>query len=150
MNLKMGRASGRLGHVLADRGSDAEILVNRKPGFRRTNPALHLHLDALLVDRSNNPVEVVERLAVFQRTIVAQRRFEGNLGADTDMLVEHQVSAKPHKDTLQAGVSETSRGCGAGDALAECRFIDAASVRPGAGRSETQIQIEGGLRGGKR
>src|SRR6516165_287899 len=107
MDLKMGSASCRLGHALADRGPDAETLVNRKPSFRCANPALHLHLDALLVDRSNNPVDVVERLAVFERTIVAQGRFEGNLGADTDMLVEHQVSAKPHKQTVQARVGET-------------------------------------------
>src|SRR5262249_37041994 len=93
MHLEMVSVPYRLGHVGTNSGSHARILCEGKTSSGASNSALQLQLHTLFIYGRVDAVEIVECLAVLQRTIVALGRLQIDFSADTEMLPEHYVAA---------------------------------------------------------
>src|SRR5579872_3038905 len=144
--LRVGRTNSRT-HAL--------VAAEAESRARAANSALHLQLNPLLVDREENPVEIVESLAILQRTVIARGRLEIHLRPDAEALLKDHIAAQSEKKPTQRGVGQASGTEDTGRTGAEIiRGVEvafnAASVRPGPGGPKAEVHIEGALRAGNR
>jgi len=101
VDLKMIGGSYRQRLRRAHSGADATTLVQGKAGPCAANATQQLQHYALLHDRRVNAVNVIEHLAVLERTIIASGGLYIGLETRAEMLVEHDVSAEPEKESAQ-------------------------------------------------
>src|SRR5215472_6212538 len=89
VHLKMAGVTDPLSLRGAQRHPHATGLRQREAGPRAAYSALQLQLDALLVYRRKDAVDIVKSLAILQRAVVLPRRLKADLCPDAVAFREH-------------------------------------------------------------
>jgi hypothetical protein len=149
VDLEVIRIPNGLNLGTADGGAYATALGDGETSLSAAKAALYLHYDTLLVQRRENSIHVVERLAVLQNGIIALSGLKGGFDTEPITLSHHDRPANPKEEAAQLRSRNASRVSG-NDAGAKRCIINATAGGLGEGGSETEIQIEGTLGAGVR
>lgn len=150
VRLKMVRISDGLGLGGANCRPYAGILSEGETGSGAAHSALQLKLNALVINRRVDTIEIVKRLPVLQRTVVTLGGSHVQFHSGAEMFVKHHVASQTQEDAAQGGSGlaiGVSRGGYAGaKRVGRQNVVDAASGRADSGGSEADVQVERALR----
>src|SRR5690242_6816118 len=119
MNLEMIRVPHRERLVCANSAAHAGALRKCETCFGPAQSPLQLEHSPFCAEWRIDAVEIVKRLTVLQRAVIAPGWRERCLRSKANVLVEHHVSAESQEKAVQAGSRLAERIAGPGYATAE-------------------------------